>query len=164
MEKPEIGHTRIELLEGEAEIDKLGDERRGLLLTNKRVIRSSREGRTNTTTIAFVQDIVTAGIAHTGRNRMLLFFGILLALAGLGWYIGSGDSVGELARNIGLAVGLVLGVVLVVRYLLSGGAQIVIRTATGGILFHLSHRASARAYTFINRLSILKDSVTRRAA
>jgi hypothetical protein len=81
MEKPDVERTRIELLEGEAEIDKLGDERYGLLLTNKRMIRSSREGRTNTTTIAFLQDIVTAGVAHTGRNRALLFFGILLRVS-----------------------------------------------------------------------------------
>ena len=163
MEKPDIERTRIELLEGEAEIDKLGDERYGLLLTNKRVIKSSREGRTNTTTIAFLQDIVTAGVAHTGRNRVLLVFGILLALAGVGWYFGSDDSVGGLARNMGLAAGLVLGVVLVVRYLLSGITEVVLKTAAGGIPFRLSHRGSARAHTFINRLSMLKDSVTRRA-
>ena len=163
MEKPDVEGTRIELLEGEVEIDKLGDEIRGLLLTNKRVIKSSRVGRTNTITIAFLQDIVTAGVAHTGRNRVLLVFGIMLALAGIGWYFGSDGSVGGLARNIGLTAGLVLGVVLVVRYLLSGITEVVLKTATGGILFRLNHKGSARAHTFVNRLSMFKDMVTQRA-
>ena len=163
MEKLDVEGARIELLEGEIEIDKLGDERYGLLLTNKRVIRTSREGRTNTATVAFLQDIVTAGVAHTGRNKALLFFGIVLALAGIGWYFGSDDLVGGMARNMGLAAGLVLGAVLVVRYLLSGITEVFLRTATGGILFRFSHKGSVRAHAFVNRLSMFKDKVTRRA-
>ena len=153
----------INLLEGEEWAYRIGDATYGLLLTNKRVIKRTRYGRTSETTVAFLHDIVTATIDHSVRNTLLLFIGTILELAGLGWfwYEGSRSSLDNVITWGPLAAGLVLGVIFTAWYLMSASARIDIKTAFHDIDFKLSNESYIHAYPFINRYSELKDKMLR---
>ena len=155
----------INILEGEEWAYRIGDATYGLLLTNKRVIKRTKYGRTSTTTVAFLRDIVTATIDNSARNTLLLFIGTIVELAGFGWfwYEGSRESLNNVITWSPLAAGLVLGVIFTVWYLMSATARIDIKTANHDIDFKLSNESYIHAYPFINRYSELKDRMLRLA-
>lgn len=160
MEKSDANRGGIALLEGEKEVTEICQGPHSLLLTNRRIIQSSGKGRRSKAAVAFLQDAVTARVAYTGPNRALLVVGIVLALAGLAWLLYSGFQDGfDQARTLSGLAGVALGLILIIAYLSSGSAAVVVRTANDEIGVQLGRKASTYAYSFVNRCLELKHAV-----
>ena len=159
MEDESRKSDKINLLQGEQEVKKLGKETYNLRLTNKRVIEFYREARTSYAMIAFLRDIVTAKVDHTGRNGLILFLSIISALGGIGWYVYSDieRSYNDSSAAGILTGGLVFGIVLFVVYWFSSNAVIIIKTANDELVYKLDRLSSSKAFQFINKLSEMKE-------
>ncbi len=135
----------------------MGDARRSLILTNKRIIYISRDRQTSRAAVAFLQDIVTARVKRSRPNKMFPVAGIVLAMAALGWSLFSGlggdfNSPTTAVVLVGVMI-LVLGCLIL--YLSSASAIIVFKTANDVIAFSLGR--DDNMYRFINRWLELKD-------
>lgn len=152
-----LAHSQVRLLEGEQEVERLGDAKRSLILTNKRIIYISRDRQTSRAAVAFLQDIVTARVKRSRPNKMFPVAGIVLAMAALGWSLFSGlggdfNSPTTAVVLVGVMI-LVLGCLIL--YLSSASAIIVFKTANDVIAFSLGR--DDNMYRFINRWLELKD-------
>lgn len=152
-----LAHSQVRLLEGEQEVERLGDAKRSLILTNKRIIYISRERQTSRAAVAFLQDIVTARVKRSRPNKMFPVAGIVLAMAALIWSFFSGlggdfNSPTTAVVLIGVMI-LVLGCLIL--YVSSASAIIVFKTANDVIAFSLGR--DDNMYRFINRWLELKD-------
>ena len=152
-----LGYSQVRLLEGEQEVERLGNEKRSLILTNKRIIYISRERQTSRAAVAFLQDIVTARVKRSRPNKMFPAAGIVLAMAALIWslFSGLGGDFNSPTTAVVLIGDMILVLGCLILYLSSASAIIVFKTANDVIAFSLGR--DDNMYRFINRWLELKD-------
>jgi hypothetical protein len=152
-----FAYSQVRLLDGEQEVERMGNEKRSLILTNKRIIYISRERHTSRAAVAFLQDIVTARVKRSRPNKMFPVAGILLAMVALIWslFSGLGGDFNSPTTAVVLIGDMILVLGCLILYLSSASAIIVFKTANDVIAFSLGPEDNM--YRFINRWLELKD-------
>lgn len=153
------GKSAIALLQGEVLEERLGKGGNLLLLTNKRLIRTSQDEGSKAAAVAFLDDIVLTGLSSLRRNPGRILLGIALIALGVAWliYRGSTSSYSEWLAVGPFIGGLLFGLLAIASYIWSGGSEISFNTAGGAISCTLNRKASAQAYPFVNRCLELRD-------
>jgi hypothetical protein len=150
--------AHLKLLQGEQELERMGNDKRTLILTNKRIIYLSKQGQTSRAAVAFLKDIVSARMRRSRPNKLFPAAGIAIAVAALMWAMISG--LGSGFNSPTMAIVLIADMILVlgclILYLASACAIIVFKTANDEIAFSLGREDNM--YRFINRWLELKDS------
>jgi hypothetical protein len=152
--------AQLKLLQGEMELERLGNDKRTLILTNKRVVYLSREGNTSRAAVAFMHDIVSARMRRSRHNKLFPAAGIGLAVVALLWSLvsGLGNGFDSPTMAIVLIADMILVLGCLVLYQASAFAIIVFKTANDEIVFSLGREDNM--YRFINRWLELKDAVS----
>ncbi len=151
---------QIRVLPGEQVAERIGTEREGLILTNKRIIHYYRDGNTSRATVAFLPDIVTVRVRRARPNRVYLATGVILSLVAFIWSIvaGFGNAFSGTTSSVILITILLLITACLALYLTASGTAVVFRTFNDQIAFRLG--AGDSMYRFINKWLELKDGVT----
>ncbi len=171
MELENLGVKGMSLLEGEY-LDLALSLRHGLgrepspdqgvlLLTNKRVIHLTRDGRQRDVAFAALNDIQVVEVKNSPKTRSALIWGCLGVVVGILLYLVVQNQFGNaiFSAVVGVAASL-MGVILIVDYFSSPErAVLVLQAGSAQLQARLhSRRVSRDAYTFINRLFQLKAS------
>ena len=152
--------AHLKLLQDEMELERLGNDKRTLILTNKRVVYLSREGNTSRAAVAFLHDIVSARMRRSRHNKLFPAAGIGLAVVALIWSLvsGLGNGFDSPTMAIVLIADMILVLGCLVLYQASAFAIIVFKTANDEIVFSLGREDNM--YRFVNRWLELKDAAS----
>ena len=151
---------QIRVLPGEQVAERVGSQREGLILTNKRLIHYYKDSSTSRATVAFLPDIVSVRVRRARPNKVYLGVGIGLAFIAFIWSIvtGFGNAFNGLTSSVILISVLVLVLASLALYLTTSGTTVMFRTINDQIAFRLG--AGDSMYRFINRWLELKDSLS----